>query len=69
MAQTASRTGTRSQADQSVDINEGAAQVGTGVILAAAGLVGAWGATCMASALVQFGVSGVVKGWFSAIGG
>ncbi len=66
---THSASKTRSQADQSVNINESAAQVGTGVIIAFAGLVGAWSAACMASAVVQFGVAGVVSGWFSAITG
>ncbi len=67
MIQTATKT--TSQADQSVDINESAAQVGTGVIISAAAIIGAWGATCMASALFQYGITGVVSGWFSSIAG
>ncbi|MEN8141641.1 MAG: hypothetical protein ABFR97_10505 [Thermodesulfobacteriota bacterium] len=67
MAQQASVT--RGKVDERVDINEDAARVGIGVICSMAALIGLWGATCMASALVQYGVTGVVKGWFGAITG
>ncbi len=53
--------------EQSIAINEGVAQVGTGLIIAMAGGIGLWATACMASALVQYGVAGVVQGWFSAI--
>lgn len=65
MAQTASTT--KNRVDESVNINEGMAQVGTGVIVSAAALIGLWGMTCMVSALAQYGISGVVRGWFAAL--
>ena len=65
MAQTASRT--KARVDETVNINEGMAQVGTGVILSAAAVIGLWGMTCMASALAQYGINTVVRSWFTAI--
>ncbi|MEN8141639.1 MAG: hypothetical protein ABFR97_10495 [Thermodesulfobacteriota bacterium] len=56
-------------ADTDVGIDEEMAVVGTGIILAGATIIGLWGAACMASALIQFGITGVIQGWFSAISG
>lgn len=50
-------------------IDQQAAQVGMGVILAFTALSGIWGAACLISALSQYGVTGVIKGWLSAVFG
>ncbi len=55
--------------DQDVKIDEDMAEVGTGIILAAATLVGLWSTTCMASAIWQYGLVAVAKGYFSAMAG
>ncbi|MFH1217594.1 MAG: hypothetical protein V1706_13950 [Pseudomonadota bacterium] len=50
-------------------IDQQAAQVGMGVIVAFTALSGIWGAACLISALSQYGVTGVIKGWLSAVFG
>ncbi len=67
MTRTACKT--TNTVDQDVQIDEDLAEVGTGVILAASTLVGLWGTACMASALFQFGVTGVMKGYISSLAG
>ncbi len=49
--------------------SEGIAQVGMGITLASAGVIGLWGITCFVSALAQNGVLAMAKGWFMAVGG
>lgn len=51
------------------DIAEAASHVGTGTIFNICAVVGLWGITCLGSAIVQYGIAGVLKGWLGAIGG
>ncbi|MFZ5758205.1 MAG: hypothetical protein ACOY32_01080 [Thermodesulfobacteriota bacterium] len=63
---------TSTTATATVDISQQAvaqqaAQVGIGVIALFTGLSGIWGAACLLSALSQYGVTGLIKGWISAV--
>ncbi|MEW6518493.1 MAG: hypothetical protein C4531_07905 [Desulfurivibrio sp.] len=49
------------------DIAEAASHVGTGTIFNICALIGAWSLTCLGSAILQYGIVDVVKGWLSAI--
>ncbi|MFZ5760179.1 MAG: hypothetical protein ACOY4H_07710 [Thermodesulfobacteriota bacterium] len=51
------------------DIAEAACHVGTGTIFNLCAFIGAWGVACLVSAVVQYGIVDVVKGWLGAIGG
>ncbi len=51
------------------DTSEGIAQVGMGVTLAAAGVIGLWGVSCFVGALAQNGVLAMAQGWLTAVGG
>lgn len=51
------------------ETSEGMAQVGMGITLSAAGIIGLWGVTCFVSALAQNGVVAMAKGWLMAVGG
>lgn len=55
--------------DKQVVIDDDLAEVGTGVILSVATLVGVWGATCLASAIGQCGITAVASGWFNSLAG
>ncbi|MBI4792137.1 MAG: hypothetical protein HY789_05270 [Deltaproteobacteria bacterium] len=55
--------------DYDEDIAEAASHVGTGTIFNLCALIGAWGVTCLGSAVVQFGIATMVKGWFAGITG
>ncbi len=57
------------QVEAKVSSGEGLAQVGMGVTVASAGLIGLWGAACFISALAQNGSLAMLKGWFMAVGG
>ncbi|MBU4263374.1 MAG: hypothetical protein KKC76_16070 [Proteobacteria bacterium] len=50
-------------------IDQQAAEVGLGVIVAVTAVSGLWGATCLLSALAQNGAARLVAGWLEAIGG
>jgi len=50
-------------------IDQQAAEVGLGVIVAVTALSGLWGATCLLSALAQNGVARLAAGWLEAIVG
>ncbi|MEN8141638.1 MAG: hypothetical protein ABFR97_10490 [Thermodesulfobacteriota bacterium] len=66
MAQVKEVNGVEAKGDTTI---EAAAQVGLGVTVASAGLIGLWGAACFLSALAQNGVIAMAKGWFMAVGG
>lgn len=48
-------------------IDQQAAEVGMGVIVAFTALSGLWGATCLLSALAQNGIVRLAAGWMEAI--
>ncbi|MBU0965682.1 MAG: hypothetical protein KKA54_04795 [Proteobacteria bacterium] len=48
-------------------IDQQAAEVGMGVIVAVTALSGLWGATCLLSALAQNGIVRLAAGWLEAI--
>ena len=48
-------------------IDQQAAEVGMGVIVAFTALSGLWGATCLLSALAQNGIVRLAAGWLEAI--
>jgi len=48
-------------------IDQQAAEVGLGVIVAFTALSGLWGATCLFSALAQYGIVRLAAGWLQAI--
>lgn len=50
-------------------IAHGSAQVGLGVILVLSALIGVWGVACLLSGIAQYGITGMIKGWLSAIMG
>ncbi|MBI5558380.1 MAG: hypothetical protein HY885_12160 [Deltaproteobacteria bacterium] len=50
-------------------VEQQAAQVGMGVIVTFAALSGLWGATCLCSALAQYGITQTIAGWMQSIGG
>jgi len=47
----------------------GISQVWLGVIIFMAAIIGVWGFICLASGLVEGGISGLVKGWLAALNG
>jgi len=53
--------------DYDEDIAEAASHVGTGTIFNICAVIGAWGLTCVVSAIVQYGIIDIVKGWLNAI--
>ena len=55
--------------DYDEDIAEAASHVGTGTIFNICAVIGVWSLACLGSALIQYGVGGVLKGWMGAIGG
>ncbi|MBU0966021.1 MAG: hypothetical protein KKA54_06535 [Proteobacteria bacterium] len=55
--------------DYNEDIAEAASHVGTGTIFNICAVIGAWGLTCLGSAIVQYGIVDVMKGFFGAIAG
>ena len=54
--------------DSNKDIAQ-AAKFGLSMATVMAGLIGAWGVTCLLSAVMNAGLGGVVKGFLSAISG
>jgi hypothetical protein len=48
-------------------IDQQAAEVGLGVIVAFTALSGLWGATCLFSALAQNGFARLAAGWLEAV--
>lgn len=64
-----STTATATVAISQQAVDQQAAQVGIGVIALFTGLSGIWGAACLLSALSQYGVTGLLKGWLSAVMG
>ncbi|MEW6290432.1 MAG: hypothetical protein AB1545_11325 [Thermodesulfobacteriota bacterium] len=48
-------------------IDQQAAEVGLGVIVAFTALSGLWGATCLLSALAQNGFARLAAGWLEAV--
>ena len=46
-----------------------AAQVGIGIIALLSAMIGTWGVVCLISGLSQYGVTGMIQGWFSAVFG
>lgn len=50
------------------DMNQ-AGKMGLGMVVAFAGLVGAWGLACMIGALSSQGIGGVINGFMTAITG
>ncbi|MFH1217593.1 MAG: hypothetical protein V1706_13945 [Pseudomonadota bacterium] len=45
------------------------AQVGIGIIALLSAMIGTWGAACLISGLSQYGVTGMIQGWISAVFG
>jgi hypothetical protein len=69
------RTGNRAYAavidryEYDEDIAEAASHVGTGTIFNLCAVIGAWGVTCLGSAVAHYGIVAVVKGWLMSITG
>lgn len=62
----------QAEAQRAYDSNEDIAQAakfGLGMATIMAGLIGAWGVTCLLSAVMNSGLGGVVKGFISAVTG
>lgn len=47
--------------------SQSSAQVGIGIIAVASLMIGLWGIACLVGGLSQYGVTGMLKGWISAI--
>jgi hypothetical protein len=56
-------TAAQTQEHDSVD------QIGIGIIGIMSALIGTWGVACLISGIAQYGIVGVIKGWFSAVMG
>lgn len=50
-------------------VANGSAQVGIGIIALMSALIGTWGVTCLLSGLAQYGVTGMIRGWITAVMG
>jgi len=56
-------TATHTQEHESID------QIGIGIIGVMSALIGTWGVACLISGIAQYGIAGVIRGWFSAVMG
>lgn len=65
---TKTRLVTQDTHDTNADINQ-ASKIGLGIVVALAGLIGAWSVACLAGALSTAGIGGVVSGFMTAITG
>ena len=52
-----------------VEFQEGVMQVAMGAIVLAAALIGIWGVISLFGGIEAGGISGLAKGWMTAIGG
>ncbi|MCB2183742.1 MAG: hypothetical protein KQH63_17035 [Desulfobulbaceae bacterium] len=57
------------QAQGQESVAESSSQVGIGIIAFASALIGTWSVACLIGAISQYGITGVIKGWFSAVMG
>ncbi|MCB2183544.1 MAG: hypothetical protein KQH63_16035 [Desulfobulbaceae bacterium] len=64
---TNNQTTARTQEQES--ISQSGAQVGIGIITILSAMIGTWGVACLIGGLSQYGVTGMVKGWISAVMG
>ncbi|MCK9293617.1 MAG: hypothetical protein M0P70_00910 [Desulfobulbaceae bacterium] len=53
--------------DYDEDIAEAACHVGTGTIFNFCAVIGVWSLACLGSAVIQYGVIDILKGWLCAI--
>ena len=69
MAHTLNNT-TANTNEMTQEVGEGAAQAGTTIILALAGLIGIWGTACMiGAALTNGGPGALIRGYITAVTG
>lgn len=59
---------TQARHDTVADINQ-ASKIGLGLVVSFAGLAGAWGLACLAGALGNGGITGIIRGFLTAITG
>lgn len=50
-------------------IANSSAQVGIGIIALLSAMIGTWGVTCLLSGLAQYGITGMIRGWITAVMG
>lgn len=67
MKQTADTTTVEITTTKAAD--QQAAEIGMGVIVTVIALSGLWGATCLLSALAQYGIVTMAEGWLQAVCG
>ena len=61
------RSQTTTQAGEQESISQSGAQVGIGIITILSALIGTWGVACLIGGLSQYGFTGMIKGWFTAV--
>lgn len=62
-------TNQETQVQVQESISQSSAQVGIGIIAIVSAMIGMWGIACLIGGLSQYGVTGMVKGWLSAVMG
>lgn len=60
---------TTARAHEHESAAQSGAQVGVGIIMVLSALIGTWGVACLIGGLSQYGVTGMIKGWLSAVMG
>lgn len=62
-------TQNKTTAHELESISHSSAQIGIGIITILSVLIGTWGVACLIGGLSQYGVTGMIKGWFTAVMG